>query len=200
MALYHKWKVAFVQIPKNASTSIHNVLRNSTDDSHDHELYIELLINNDPELVENYYSFAVVRNPYDRLVSTFEYMRDPIHDYGITGTFEDFVNEFYRRGPYFYTTESIHLWPQARFVGVKDTVLIDDIIKYENLDTEWPKVVEKIAAGLPEGHTIPSIILSDDNVSTLRIGRPWEYYYTDELKEKVYNLYTRDFKLFGYEK
>jgi len=200
MSVYHKWRTVFVQIPKNASTSIHSVLSNPTDNSHNHELYIETLANNDPELMENYFSFAVIRNPYDRFVSNYEYFRDPEIGYSWNFSFEELVNMFHARGRYFYTTEEKLWWPQARFIAVKNQILVDKIIRYEELDKQWPEIVTEISNSTPNGFSLPSSFLQRANVSVFRENRPWQDYYTPQLKEKVYELYKRDFELFNYPK
>jgi chondroitin 4-sulfotransferase 11 len=199
MSVYHKWNTVFVQIPKNASTSIHSALSNRTDESHEHELYIETLSQNDPELIESYFSFAVVRNPYDRFVSMWEYLHGP-EEYIWPLNFEETVNLFYERGRFFYTTENIHWWPQARFVAIKNAILVDEIIRIEEIDKRWPEIIDKIMEGVPAGFSKPSPMLGKSNQSPSREGRPWQEYYTPELKEKVYELYKRDFLLFNYEK
>lgn len=200
MAVYHKWRTVFVQVPKNASTSIHLTLGNQTDSQHEHELYIETISNNDPELIESYFSFGVVRNPYDRFVSCYEYFRDPEIGYAWNYTFEEMVDLFYNRGKYFYTTEDRHWWPQSRFLAVKNISLVDKIVKYEDLDLEWSKIVDEIKNITPPGFSLPMPYLPKANVTNIRNNRNWEDYYTKELKEKVYWLYEKDFKMFGYEK
>lgn len=200
MSVYHKWRTVFVQIPKNASSSIHRILENPTDCHHDHKTYIDILSSNDPELIESYYSFAVVRNPYDRFVSAYEYMR-AISEGHWNPSFEDAVNEFYSRGTYFYTTEeTVHWWPQHRFVGIKNVMLVDDIVKYESINSEWPKIAENIIKNLPKTYSKPSILMPHENQSQLRESRNWKDYYNDDLAEKVYELYKKDFELFEYSK
>jgi len=88
MSVYHKWRTVFVQITKNASSAVHDALSNPTDVNHDHRLYIDILAQNDPELIESYFSFAVCRNPYDRFVSAYEYLEHMvaviiIHQHGL---------------------------------------------------------------------------------------------------------------------
>jgi len=201
MSTYHKWRTVFVQIPKNASTSIHSVLSNPTDcDNHEHELYIETLSKNDPELIESYFSFACVRNPYDRFVSNFEYYRDPDHDYRWSVEFEDVVKMFYERGRFFYTTENRHWWPQARFIAIKKNILVDKIIRFETLDEEWSEIVDEIKNNIPEGFSTPARSMCKSNITRHREGRHWEEYYTPETKKMVYELYKRDFEMFNYEK
>lgn len=201
MSVYHKWRTVFVQITKNASSAVHDALRNPSDNSHDHALYIDILSNNDPELVESYYSFAVCRNPYDRFVSAWEYLRN-YSEIRWSLSFEETIETFHRRGRFFYTPEDVVWWPQARFIAIKKIILVDKVVRYENLAREWPTVVEEIMQRVPEGFSRPKDYLDQvnpDNV-TGRNGKPWQEYYTPELKQKVYELYKRDFELFGYEK
>lgn len=200
MSVYHKWRTVFVQITKNASSAIHNALTNPTDVNHDHRMYVEILANNDPELVESYYSFAVCRNPYDRFVSAYEYLRTYSDGTGWNLSFEETVNTFYNRGRFFYTNEDYVWWPQARFVAIKKIILVDKIIRYETLASEWPGIVQEIMKRVPEGYSRPKDLLDKVNVTEIRGGRSWESYYTPELKEKVYELYKRDFELFNYPK
>jgi len=199
MSVYHKWRTVFVQVPKNASSSIHKLLENQTDVNHDHRTYIDVLSEQDPELIESYYSFAICRNPYDRFVSAYEYMKQNSGGEW-NPTFEEAVNDFYTRGTHFYTTEDIVWWPQHRFVTIKGILLVDDIIKYESLNQEWPSIVDKISNVLPSSFSKPSTMLPRENVTYIREERNWEEYYTDELKEKVHALYKKDFDLFKYKK
>jgi len=199
MSVYHKWRTVFVQITKNASSAIHEALRNPSDSSHDHAMYIDILSQNDPELVESYYSFAICRNPYDRFVSAWEYLKN-YEEVRWPLTFEETVNTFHKRGRFFYTNEDLVWWPQARFVAIKKIVLVDKILRYETLAEEWPSIIEEIMKKVPDGYSRPKDILDRVNASNGREGRNWQDYYTPELKEKVYELYRRDFELFNYTK
>lgn len=197
MSTYHKWRTVFVQIPKNASSSIHRALSNQTDDSHDHETYISILANNDPELIESYYSFAVVRNPYDRFVSAYEWVRQ---NSGWPLSFEETVEQWYNRGSFFYTTEDVAWWPQHRYTCIKNIVLVDKVIKYEDLESGWTEIVDNINNRLPESFSQPPSNLPYENKTSFRENRDWHEYYTQELADKVYSLYKKDFQMFEYEK
>jgi hypothetical protein len=201
MSIYHKWNTIFVQIPKNASESVHDALRNPSDDNHNHLTMIEILSNNDPELVDNYFSFAVVRNPYARFVSCYEYMKQN-SGYLWNPDFGTFISDLYHRGPFFYTQEDIAWWPQHRFITIKNHILVDKIIRFENLDEEWPSIVKEIDKRTPAGFTRPAVYLRRINVTSphRKLYDHWEDYYTPELKEMVHKLYAKDFKMFGYEK
>lgn len=199
MSVYHKWRTVFVQIPKNASSSIHKVLENQTDLNHNHRTYIEVLSENDPELIESYYSFAICRNPYDRFVSAYEYMKQNSGGEW-NPTFEEAVDEFHSRGSHFYTTEDIIFWPQHRFVTIKNIILVDDIIKYEEMNNQWSNIVEKICKTTPSSFSKPGSIIPRENITHVREERKWQDYYNDDLKDKIYHLYKKDFELFGYKK
>lgn len=195
MSIYHKWGTVFVQIPKNASAAVHRILENPTDKYHDHRTYIDLLSDNDPELLENYFSFATVRNPYDRFVSAWEFERQNGRDM----SFDDTVEEFTRRGAFFYTSEDVFWWPQHRFIAIRKVVLVDKVMRYENLDADWSDVHKIITDNLPPQYSKPSPVLRKENTSQLRGDRPWQDYYTEETKKAVYKLYQKDFELFDYE-
>ena len=199
MSVYHKWRTVFVQIPKNASSSIHKVLENQTDLNHNHRTYIEVLSENDPELIESYYSFAICRNPYDRFVSAYEYMKQNSGGEW-NPTFEEAVDEFHSRGSHFYTAEDIIFWPQHRFVTIKNIILVDDIIKYEEMNNQWSNIVEKICKTTPSSFSKPGSIIPRENITHVREERKWQDYYNDDLKDKIYHLYKKDFELFGYKK
>lgn len=78
MAVYKNHKTIYVEITKNASTSIRRVLENNDNAMTDHPTYkmlYELEAANGNTEIDTYYKFITVRNPYDRFCSAFEYMQ-----------------------------------------------------------------------------------------------------------------------------
>jgi hypothetical protein len=199
MSVYHKWRTVFVQIPKNASSAIHRIMENQTDHTHDHSKYVDIISWHDPELIESYYSFAICRNPYDRLVSAYEFLQQGEWDLKHL-SFKELVEYFYEKGNFFYTEQDVFFWPQHRFVTIKKIILVDDIVRYETLDAEWPTIQAKIMANVPSRFAALPIELKRENPSHNKVGKNWEEYYTPELKKMVYELYERDFEIFKYEK
>ena len=130
--IFHKHKLIFTGIPKNASTTMHELLRNPTDSHHTHNTIIEDYAHNDIDLMESYTSFAVIRNPYDRFISAIRHIcRD---DYGGNNLdLNELVDRHLRNDQY----PQILLVPQHRFICFGNRVLIDHILKYENLSEEW---------------------------------------------------------------
>lgn len=198
MSVFHKWKIIFIQIPKNASTSIFERLSNNTDliNQGNHTTFFDDMQNQDSELFESYFSFAVVRNPYDRFISAYEFASmDESFD---KLNFNEFVKKCENNGYNFYLNEPIYFTPQFKFITIKNIILVDEYIKFENLNEEWPKLVKKI--NTLHNFTPIKSNLNVINATPYKMNKNWEDYYTEETKEIIYNLYKKDFELFNYKK
>lgn len=210
MPIYHKWKCVFVHIPKTAGTSIHSKLHNKTDEHDDHYTFFELLNAHDAELFESYLSFSVVRNPYDRFISSFEFCRTVINEIEHDTSFESFVQKADTYSGNFYSYLPICFIPQYKFITIKNVILVDELLKFENLDQEWHKLATKLndfkikrnsSVGAISYSNIHDKLHPPMNVTASRLNMNVnDFFQKKELKEIVYKLYRKDFELFGYEK
>ena len=190
--VFHKYKLIVVGIPKNASSSIHDLLKNKTDNSHDHRTLINEYDYNDADLLSTYTSIAIVRNPYDRFFSACNQIRRN-HEESNNLTIQEVIEQaiYYRNGidEVFYT--------QNQFIYLVKILLVDKIIKYENLHKEWKKFVEeynktaeyKIKTVLPFSNTTKDKKHWTEEFKTL----------TQDQLDLINTMYERDFKLFDYE-
>jgi hypothetical protein len=91
-----------------------------------------------PEVWESYFKFAVVRHPFDRMVSRFYYSRHFELENGrlVVWDHEDF-DQFLR-----YRTE--HLTENWRLLTEKDRVLVDYAVHYERLADDLAEVSRRI--------------------------------------------------------
>eukprot|EP00635_Sarcinochrysidales_sp_CCMP3193_P003622 CAMPEP_0118911796 /NCGR_PEP_ID=MMETSP1166-20130328/13336_1 /TAXON_ID=1104430 /ORGANISM="Chrysoreinhardia sp, Strain CCMP3193" /LENGTH=260 /DNA_ID=CAMNT_0006851303 /DNA_START=63 /DNA_END=841 /DNA_ORIENTATION=+ len=123
----------------------------------------------------SYAKFAIVRNPFDRLVSDYLWRKNG----GLTDlTFDGFVDQAEaRRGNY-----QGHFLPQTAFVG--DDV---EVLKFETLEKDWPLFAKR--------RKLPPSLPKENAVS--QRGH-YSSYYTLELKAKVERLYAADLRQFGY--
>ena len=74
------YPLIFFHIPKNAGVSIRRILEIDTkmhpfNFSRTTNLGIDIKKYTDPEIFKNYYKFAVVRNPWDRMVSLYHFRK-----------------------------------------------------------------------------------------------------------------------------
>lgn len=139
------------------------------------------------------YSFAVTRNPYDRVVSAFHYLKkggEP-NNYDLEmqkklskyKDFKDFVKDLH------LFVNEIHFKPQYIFACDKNgRILVDYIFKSEKLDKEIRKLFEK------EGLQVEDI----PKVNTSKHDDYSKYYNDVNVKRTVYQIYKKDFELFNY--
>lgn len=189
-------KTIFIHIPKNAGTAITNSKTAKFYMGGHHSA--KEIKNQHPKLWEEYFKFAVVRNPWDRVVSNYEYARmEESYWHHVKGsnvgathfdyytlkdkTFEECVNMLYENR---HTLK--HQGWASQYVWISDdekNILVDKIFYHEtlNIDEEFNKLI-------PD--------LEKVNLST-RKSNNFKDYYTQELIDKVAEIYKEDIKLFN---
>lgn len=138
-----------------------------------------------PGTYAGFFSFAFVRNPYDRFVSFNAFAhrgadrmrRDPLGT--MKGTFEK---------PQWLRHKLMQ--PQHEFTARPDgTPMLSHVARYEDIQHEFDQIRAHIGA--------KSIPLPKVNTSE---HLPYHDYYDDELQQMVLHHYAADFDLFGYNK
>lgn len=186
-------KPIFIHIPK---TGGYTIRKNAPVESYVHHTATEV-----KKIVKDYsnrFSFAVVRNPYDRLVSAyhFYYQMDVGHPFWhleldrkvslaikAYPTFQNFVLGF---GGFVYK-HHLHFLPQLHWI-YNNEFLVKHVAKFEN-----PNLWEDIC----HLTKIPYQPLPIINVSE---HKPWYAYYTTTLADLVYDIYEKDFEILNYAK
>lgn len=128
------------------------------------------------------FKFAFVRNPWDRLVSTYHYMTQTPE---LPGS-RQFVDQ-YPRFSIFVDSINAPLDLQKDFVVDEDgELLVDFVGRFETLEADFQMVCERtgIESQLP-------IINTSQH-------RDYRSYFTDPLAEHVGRIYHEDIKFFGY--
>jgi len=187
-------KCIFVHIPKAAGTSVLQAL--SGKEAHiqrDHCNLREFRSAN-RELYNEYFKFAFVRHPLDRIHSSYRYLMGGGNKMGNLSlskyliekhyTFNSFVNDYLNNEkiltqvlfkPQFSFFCNEFLEPQLDFLG-----------KYENINNDFEVVRKKV--GLKQK-------LKNVNVSKVKSSIDID----NRAAEKIYSLYKTDFELFNYD-
>lgn len=201
--IYHKWKLIFIGIPKNASTSFHMVLTNKTDyyqTGHNHDSIFEEFEKNDEDMLLHYDSLCVIRNPYDRFFSAWKFAhphKGPISLNSYKESFNDFVHKCVHQKFRDLNIGHNHFFPQYKFVTMNKRIVVDDIIRYENLLDDW----KQYQINWNHRRNLPykmNLTLPHENNSEIDVK--WDEVYDSESREIVYDLYHTDFEIFKYQK
>lgn len=132
-----------------------------------------------------YYRFAVIRNPWDRAVSQFVFLRRRPDLRAFLGIDERASFKTYLHA----IRERTHVqWePQYRFLyDAGDRLLVDDVLRFEQLGAAMAPVLGRL--GVTEA-------LPHRNASE---REPLETYYDAEARELVGDFYAQDVERFGY--
>ena len=182
----------FIHVPKCAGVSISKVLYGNLAGGHTTlDGYLNIF---EPSAMLSYFKFTIVRNPWDRIVSAFHFLKagglksqDRIWSDRNLGDFSDF-NDFVRR---WLNEESIwqyhHFYPQYHYIcDIHNKVDLDFIGFFENLDNDF----SYIAAKLEKNSKLAKVNSSP--------RRDYQSYYDNETRKIVREIYAKDIKLLGY--
>jgi len=151
MGLLRDKKLIFCHIAKNAGITTHMIMEKLGElefcDKHYSLLQLKELINND-ELFDDCLKFCIVRNPWDRMVSTFFFRKSkkepdfgPIEQWDLD--FNNWIKYIYsqeykeQKNTHCVDVVNYHFGSSLRWVmGKNNTIIADKIIKFENMNNE----------------------------------------------------------------
>jgi len=197
----HEYKFYFIGIPKTGCTSVRAALSNF--------LYKERRKNQNQkfkhftnleykkiEKLNNYFSFAFVRNPFDRMVSQYRFSGkrwfkkyEELSNY--KPTFINYVKYLVGEGRPFSRHRSPLLnvgydkdWSMMQFIEGG----VNFIGKFENLQQDFNVICDKI--GIPQ-QKLPHLNKTNH--------KHYTKYYNDETRQIVAEKYKKDIEYFGYK-
>lgn len=210
MPVFKNYKCIFVHIPKCAGTSIYKTLIPDFNPPHDinqteyggwdsknkiwkqHAMASQIIEFYCPDF-NDYFSFAFVRNPWDRSVSDYFWMKKALN---VEDSFKNFLklsNKFNTpRLSYPHLNGSgrgDHLLAQSDFIfDSNGNQIVNYIGKFENLQEDFNTICDKI--GIPQ-QQLPHINKSKN--------KHYTEYYDDETRKIVAEKYAKDIEYFGYK-
>jgi len=205
----NKYKCIHIHIPKCAGTSIDYALHGTVPErwNKDKQLWKQHCTASDvkkyfasEEQWDNYFKFSIVRNPFDRIVSSYNFLcREKMRPYEFRDRllFKDFI---FRKGiferllnPSLIVEESNRyhqIKPSFEYLFDKnDNLMIDHIGRFENLKNEWDFICKQLGVKIELKHRNKH---SRDN-------KHYRDYYDNETKAYVSETYKKDLEIFGYE-
>lgn len=189
----------FFHMPKTAGTSLLQVLGIETPEGYMTHIPAKTYHWADAEFWEKSYKFTFVRDPADRLVSVFYFMRDKTvwpqqvswasrHLAGLE--FPEFINKLRSNFTYRQIVMSNpFFWPQSDYIRFgRGYAAIDDVFYFENLQSDAERLCKKLGiewTGMPHER---------------KGDRPSEVTLLDnDAKKLITTLYLRDYYLFRYK-
>jgi len=205
----------FIHIPKTGGNSIQNILKDYSEDEiickndlqdgierfeitndnyhifkHARLSHYKTILNS--TVYNELYKFAVIRNPWDRMVSLYFSPHRGVHDWSR----DDFIDVI-KKAPKTYAFVLERNWIEitlskfgfdANLQKKKINQDIDYFIRFENMDSDFKFVCTKLG--------IPYVPLPKVNASQ---RNAYHQYYDAETREMVRKKYIDDIEYFGYK-
>jgi chondroitin 4-sulfotransferase 11 len=180
----------FIHIPRTGGTSAAVALFGSVSSHAPYFIYQREF----PDLFAEFFKFCFVRNPWDRLVSTYFFLkaggmghedahwaRENLSSYS---TFEDFVYGWLNDGNIWTW---VHFLPQTYFVvDGADRLTADFVGRFETIERDFTELARRLGQ---------KVQLPRTNGSR---HRHYSLYYNEETKNIVRRVYAKDIETFGY--
>jgi len=190
-------KSIFVHIPKAGGISIIKSLYGEKTGGFGHPTYKRFLKLYGKKRFQEYYKFTFVRNPWDRLYSAYCFLKKGGMSHQDKQFSEEVLSEFKSFEAFvmqWLTTENIKSWvhfiPQHTFLTNNNGELVVDFVgRFENFETDFKKISNHI--GIKQA-------LIHRNKTKDKMLSHYREVYTQEMKEKVEQLYKKDIDLFEY--
>ena len=189
-----EYKTIFVHIPKAAGISFNMSLFDNLGGGHIPLRNYQLVFSKKD--FESFYKFTIVRNPWDRLFSAYNFLKKG----GLTGNDQEFakknINPYKDFNAFVIKwvnkkniNKGIHFKPQYKFLcDIHDNVLTDYIGYFENIENEFQSICEKL-------NIEKELIKINSNKRT----ENYKDYYNENTKKIVKEVYKKDIELFGYK-
>jgi hypothetical protein len=172
-------------------------------DRSDYQIREEQFIAGLNDQYREYFKFAFIRNPWDRLVSCYSQKLSNVNGPGLKLPAESNV-ELYRGMPFAEFVEAVYTIPDSEAnphfqsqhmvicgSGRDKPILADFVGRFENLKADFEVVAKRISGS--QQLQLPHILRSRN-----RQFRPYTEFYDRRLRDLVYERYQEDIEIFGY--
>ena len=182
----------FIHIPKCAGVSINKALFGNLAGGHTTlEEYLDIF---EPSCILSYFKFTIVRNPWDRVVSAFNFLKN--------GGFTENDRAWFNKELKYFKSfdEFVRIWlnkeniwkyhhfrPQFHYIYDKrEKISIDFLGFFENIEEDFSYIVKRLGVDC----TLPKLNESQHI--------DYKEHYTQKTIEIVATVYSEDINLLGY--
>jgi len=144
---------------------------------------------------ENYFRFTFVRNPWDWIVSNFEYNRG-LHrpfvkdtTYGVSPTIPDWARDMSFQQWLPWWIQTFRPSQSAMLADEDGRLLVHEIYRFENLNKDLEKLLERLE--ISTGSEMPHLESSSRKAN-------FKDYYNSASIELVRDHFSNDFKILSY--
>lgn len=145
-----------------------------------------------PRLYANYFKFAFTRNPWERLVSCWvdkvaNAKERTVFNFSETelGRMKQFENFVEYVATLDITNCNNHIRSQCALIDLNN---VDYVGRMETFAADLTRICHNL--GIPSQTIVPKNVTS---------RKPYREYYTDKLRDKVFEIYRTDVQVFGFE-
>lgn len=202
MRMSNRYRAIFIHVPKTGGNSINTAIDALPDgevidhygpmpSKHIWAARLKALVGE--AAWNSHFTFAVVRNPWDQMVSCYHWWLQkadqwPANHPAIAvireaGSFDGFMQLPYGRSMINQFEGSSYDW----ICDEDGRIILDHVARFENLPDEWREICRRIGA--------PHVPLPHVNATT---RLPYRDYYTPETREIVAQRFRRTIDAFGY--
>jgi hypothetical protein len=141
---------------------------------------------------EGYKSFSYIRNPWGRVVSIYRFAKPPVgrghplSDF-CEGTFEEFVDKL----PHIINKVGRALPIHTYVINTNGELAIDFVGRFENYLDDWVLICKGLGIEYKE-------LTHELNTGSSDEKTVWDHYVSQEMIDKVGELYKDDIEMFGY--
>lgn len=143
---------------------------------------------------DNYFKFAIVRNPFNRVSSSYNWLCKSFKLPKSKAQFKDFIlkegafKELLNPDASFKDENRYHhVMPAVDYLFENGNLLVDFVGRLENLKDDWEFICEKLDMKIELPHL--------NNLE----HKPYQDYYDEKTRKIVTETYKEDLKTFGYE-
>lgn len=186
-------KCIFIHIPKTGGVSLsHGFFGNL---GGGHRRIVDYYPIFSPKEFKEYFKFAIVRNPWDRVVSAYFFLKGGgFHEterkwveenISVFEDFEEFICRWVNeQNIYSYK----HFIPQHHFVLHKGKLMIDKFYKLENISSAVKEINSRLNVNITLPHKNRNLSRNPD----------YRQYYNKKTKKIIEDIYSKDIQIFNY--